>query len=715
MFSPDLNPKEPNMPNIQQPPRAKKVEHITEMHCHRLIDNYYWLKDQSISNPEVLAQISAENSYSEAVLTKSKPLQEKIYREMLHRNNKNTESGKLETEIHYTQIGNWFYWNAEKNKDDRFYTRYRKRAEPGTEEEILDLNEVAKKYEYFVVDQIQYTPDRNYILVDCIVDNPLAEKGKEMLILIYDVNAKIFIESLKSCEAIMVVEQNSIIYNSTDDNGKFKYCGVRKHKIGTDPKDDEILYHENSEYRTYANQSESGHYLVLSTHNYYNDEYWLLNLKEPDSKFKCFSPKTENELYLVNHSGDYFYILTNLDGANNFKLMRTTLDKTDKQFWQEIVPHSETVCLDLSTSELIDVSVFKNYFVWREIENGLARIKYINNTTNEIKEIKFEIDVPFYDVSCNGGDYEGDKFSFSVSSLGRKSVEYEYDFITGELKQVDEDIVNDYQPDLYQSEIIFATAKDGVKIPIHLFYRKDLFKRDSTNPLFIEGYSAYGCLDDGFISNRLSLIDRGFVYAYAQMRGCAYYGYKWYRAGVRENKSNRYEDFIACTEYLIENNYCDRNKVAAYGISAGGQIMGYIANNRPDLYKCIISRIPTVDTLNCLINHDNHNSESEVIENGNINNKSDFEYILSHDPYNNIKKQAYPNIISIASLYDFQVGYWEPIKWINKIRDYKTDNNQQFVLMLKEGHGGGRSTPDWYSRTLSTAYAYVCDLFGIDA
>jgi len=702
------------MANIQQPPRAKKVEHITEMHGHTLKDNYYWLKDQTISNPEVLAQISAENAYAEAVLAKSKPLQEKMYKEMLHREKRDIETtipDQPEKEIEYTQVGDWFYWEKAKNKDDRFKIRYRKKAEAGTEEVILDLNEIARQYEYFHVSEIQYTPDYNYILIDCLLSDTNDKMGKSEYTLIFDVNTKLFLERLESRGMVYVNPQNEIIYQFGDK--VFLGTGLKRHQIGSDTINDELLFEEKSNGRIWdVHVSESKKYIMLLISDYFCCEWWLLDLEKPEAMFECFKPRVNDEFYYIMHSGNYFYIMTNTDNAHNFKIMRTTADKTDKKYWQEIIPHSESICYMLPTLELTDYSVFKNYLVLREIENGVQRIKFINNQTDEIKEIKFEIDVPFYQLSCTGGDYDGDKFCFEVSSLARKLVEYEFDFVTGEIKRVWEKELNDYQPDLYQSEIVFATAKDDAKVPIHLFYRKDLFKKDGTNPLFIEGYSAYGCLDNGFIPERLSLIDRGFVYAYSQMRGCAYYGYKWYRDGVRDNKKNRFDDFIACTDYLIEKKYADKNRVVAYGASAGGQIMGYIANKRPDLYKCIISMIPSVDTMNKLIDHDNHNSESEVVECGKIQNKNDFEYILSHDILNNIQKQAYPNIISIASLYDTQVGYWEPIKWVNKIRDYKTDSNQQFVLMLKDGHGGA-TLPYWYERICSTAYAYVCDLFGI--
>ena len=700
------------MPNTQQPPRAKRVEHITEIHGHTLIDNYHWLKDQSISNPDVLAQISAENAYAEAVLAKSKPLQEKIYREMLYRRNINEESDqpKPEKEIEYTQIGDWFYWEKVKNKDDRFKVRYRKRAEAGTEETILDLNEVAKKYEYFIVVEIQYTQDHNYILIGCTINDSSVKTGKLPLIMILDVNAKIFLEPLKLSETILVDEKNRITYAWCEESLESKK--IKRHLIGTDQVEDETLFHEDSNHKIW-DVSMSEKYLMLNICNYYNNEYWLLDLTEPDAKFKCFSPRMENEFYSIYHSGDYFYIITNKDGAGNHKIMRTTTNKPNKQFWQEIVPHSETVCISPSYFEQI-ACVFKNYFVWREIVNGFQRIKYINNQTNEIEEIKFEIDAPFQQINFNGGEYDGDKFNFEISSFARKYVEYEFDFVTGKLEQIWEQKLNNYQPELYQAEVVMATGKDGVKIPIHLLYRKDLFKKDGTNPLFIEGYGAYGCDETcyNFIPERLSLIDRSFVYAFVQVRGGNYYGYKWFQAGIGLNKINRFEDFIASTEYLLKNNYADKNKVAAFGFSAGGEIMGYIANNRPDLYQCLIPTVPSLDVINNLIDHDFHNIVSADIQNGDINNKSIFEFVCSHDPYNNIKKQAYPNIISIASLYDTQIGYWEPVKWVNKIRDYKTDDNQQFVLLLKEGHGGA-TTPNWNEKIMSTVYAYICNLFGI--
>jgi len=692
----------------QHPPQAKKIKHRLEKHDSTLIDNYNWIKDPTLTNPDVLKLLEEEKSYTNSILEKSKSLQQKIFQEVSNLHKVVSADEVKAEEIKYTQVGEWLYWEKLKNKDDRFRVRYRKTGETETEEVVLDLNEYSAGYNYFEIERIEYTEDRKFLLFSCKINL------NDWTTAIFDVDQKTIIAKLNSDGDYYSLNDESLIYLSLEDLGDIKKCSIKKHVLNSLSENDEILYtqSDNSFYLLEEFQeTESGRFLIFKNYRADSCEWWYLDLEKSELEFKCFLPMSESVSYRIYHSGDYFYIITNSDGAYNYKIMRTPVDKIGQEDWIEVVPHRKDKYL---ASNMVDLGVaitctLKDYFAYLEFENGFSVIKYINNATLEIKEIEFKVDLPFYRKKLYSKDYNSGMIYFFATSYTLPWQYYKFDIVNKKLELYDTQFTNNYNPEEYKCERVWATASDGVKIPISLFYKKDLFKKDGTNPLLIEGYGSYGLTDFEYFNDvHIILANRGFVYARAHIRGSGYLGAQWFKSGSGENKIRSYNDFVDCIETLCSLKYADHSKIFAQSNSAGAPSIGYIVNNHNKLLKCAILLAPALDDLTAFITRDNPGSlGSSIVDCGNIEVQADFENILSHTPYYNIKKQEYPHIIIYAGLYDVNVRYWEPLKWIQKVREYKTDTNQQFIIYGKFRHG-------WDLTEHSKTAAYICNLVGID-
>ncbi|MBN1971246.1 MAG: S9 family peptidase, partial [Candidatus Delongbacteria bacterium] len=538
---------------------------------------------------------------------------------------------------------------------------------------------------------ICYSPDRNYLLF--VVDL----QGLEIFTtFILDVDSKSFLEELTySGPLIWLSNSKAFLYESSDDYGKFRWSSVKKHIIGTEQKEDEVIHYEADEangiFLTVA-KSEDGNFIYLDRTSSKSSEYRFMEYNQPDAEFKIFSPLVEGEQYKPFCFDGYFYIICNTDNAPNFKLMKTSLDKTEKQYWQEIIPHSEDTYFTAQNVWELDYSVrqFKDYLVFKVFHNGKQKIRYINTTTDEIKEIKLDIDYPFYEITLYKNEFKSACLKFSIQSYSIPRKVYEFDLERAELKFVSQDKYKGFNQELYASEIVWATSPEGIKIPISLFYRKDLFKKDGTNPFFLEAYGAYGAHDyEYFDSKKLSLVDRGFVCGEAHVRGGGYLGKQWHLDGIGRNRVNRFKDFITCSEYLIQEKYTTSDKLVAYGRSAGGQIMGAVLNMRPDLYKCVLVIVPGMDVLNAFYDKGWHLINDEIPEEGDIENKKDFEAMLARDPYYQIKATNFPHVFTTASLNDSRAYFWRPLKWFCKLREFNTGNNIQIIKTEDTGHWSG--------------------------
>jgi len=684
------------MPTIQQPPKANKIPFTREIHGQILTDNYHWLRDESRAKPEVLQLIEDENKYTESVLEDSKKLKAEIFQEMIERYN--TEPEEIaesaepggEEEISYTQIGDWLYWEKVKNTDDQYETRYRKKVGSDSGEVVLDLNEFSKQYEYFNLHAICYSPDRNYLLF--VVDL----QGLEIFTtFILDVNSKTFLEKLlEGALPIWLCNSKAFYYMSSDDHGKFRWCAIKKHIVRTDQKMDEVIHYEAfGENTLYLDLSKSTDekFIYLERTSDKSTEYLYVPYDQPEAEFKTFSPLVLGEQYKPFYANGYFYIICNIDNAINFKLMKTAIDRTEKQYWQEIIPHKEdTYFTTKGMEELVYfVKLFKDFLAFRVFQNGKQKIMYVNTTTDEVKEIKLDADLPFYELEL-WGDLNSSVLKLSIQSYYVPTKVYEFNLITEELKFISQDKFKGFNQELYSSELAWATSPEGVKIPISLFYRKDLFKKDGTNSFFLDAYGAAGAYDpEWFESKRLSIVDRGFVFGVAHVRGGGYLGKKWHLDGIGRNRINRFKDYITCSEYLIKEKYTSSDKLVACGNSAGGQIMGAILNMRPDLYKCVLAIVPGVDVVNVFYDKGWQGAIAEKPEEGDIENKEDFESMLARDMYYQIKPTKFPHVFTTTGLYDSRAYFWRPVKWFCKLREFNTGNNIQILKTENTGHWSG--------------------------
>ncbi|MDH4223221.1 MAG: S9 family peptidase, partial [candidate division Zixibacteria bacterium] len=498
---------------------------------------------------------------------------------------------------------------------------------------------------------------------------------------------------------------NMTLFYSTLDEIKRPYK-LYRHKLGTNSSDDSLLYHEKDEaYYLNLSKSKSKAYIFMSLESITTTEVHFLDAENPSGDFKIIHPRQYEMEYSVEHHGNKFYILTN-DNAKNFKLMETSVENPSRENWVEIIPHRDSVKIDR-------IEPFKNHLVIYERENGLKKIRIADLSTGVVHNVEFL--EPVYTLwKAENPDFNTNILRFTYTSLltPESVFDYNMDNRTRELKKQSE-VLGGYDPSLYQSERIFARAKDGTAVPISLVFKKGITK-EGNNPLLLDGYGSYGISSEPyFSSNRLSLLNRGFIYAIAHVRGGGEMGRYWYEDGKLLKKRNTFTDFIACAEYLIAEKYTSSDKLVATGGSAGGLLMGAITNMRPDLFKIVIAEVPFVDVVNTMMDPTIPLTVTEYEEWGNPHNKEYYDYIRSYSPYDNVETRDYPNLLISAGLNDPRVAYWEPAKWTAKLRALKTDTN---LLLLKTnmgaGHGGASGRYD-YLKEIAFEYAFIFKVLGI--
>jgi len=499
---------------------------------------------------------------------------------------------------------------------------------------------------------------------------------------------------------------NKTIFYTTLDEAKRPYK-LYRHILGTAQEEDEMVYQESDEaFYLSISKTRDKEYLIMTLGSMTTTEVRYLKADLPKDNFQVIHPRQHEMEYYVAHHSDKFYIMTN-DEAKNFKLMEVSVTDPSKKNWKEVIPHSDSVKID-------GMDVFRNHLVVYEREKGLKKIRITNLMDSQVHYVDFPEPVYTYWRSRNP-DFNTNMLRFNYTSLvtPRSVFDYNMDTKTRELKKQYE-VLGGYDPSLYQSERIFAKASDGTMVPLSLVYRKGMVK-DGNNPLLLHGYGSYGISQEPtFSSNRLSLLDRGFVYAMAHVRGGGEMGRYWYEDGKLLKKKNTFTDFIACAEHLIAEKYTSSNKLVIYGGSAGGLLMGAVTNMRPDLFKAVIADVPFVDALNTMLDPSIPLTVIEYEEWGNPNEEEYYDYMKSYSPYDNVEAKDYPNMLITAGLNDPRVQYWEPAKWTAKLRALKTDKN---ILLLKtkmgEGHMGASGRYD-YLKDIAFEYAFIFDLFGIE-
>jgi len=675
------------------PPLAKKIPRIDTLHGEILVDNYFWLRQRE--NPEVIAYLEAENKFTEAMMKHTEEFQEKLYNEMVSRIKETDLSVPEKIDDYY------YYTRTEEGKQYKIYCR--KKGSLRAEEEILlDANELAKGYSYFYIGVYKISPDHQLLAYS--VDTSGAER---YTLYVKNLNTgKLLKDEIPNTYySVEWANDNMTLFYNILDEAQRPYK-LYRHKLGTDPKDDVPLYHEKDEaFYLDLGKSKSKAYLFLILESMTTSEVHYLDAENPIGKFKIIHPRQHEMEYSVEHHEDKFYILTN-DNAKNFKLMQTQVENPSKENWLEVIPHRESVKID-------DIDLFKDHLVVYERENGLKKIRISNLTDNQVHYVEF-LEPVYTFWQAKNPDFNTNQLRFNYTSLvvPRSVFDYDMDTRTRELKKQYE-VLGGYDPSTYQSERIFAKAKDGTMVPISLVYKKGKVK-DGKNPLFLYGYGAYGSSSEPyFSSNRLSLLDRGFIYAIAHVRGGGEMGRYWYEDGKLLKKRNTFTDFIACVEHLIAEEYTSRDKLVISGVSAGGLLMGAVTNIRPDLFKAVIAEVPFVDVINTMLDPSIPLTVIEYEEWGNPNQKEYYDYINSYSPYDNVEVKDYPNILITAGLNDPRVAYWEPAKWTAKLRALKTDNN---LLLLKTnmgaGHGGASGRYD-YLKEIAFDYAFIFNVLGI--
>ncbi len=670
------------------------------IHGDTVVDNYYWLNDYFKKGPDstdVIEYLEAENAYMQEMMRSTENLQTKLFDEMKSRIKEKDES------VPYLKNGYYYYRRTDEGK--QYYKLCRKKASLDAKEEVLlDVDEMAKGYSYFAVGGSTVSPDNKLLAygIDTV-------SRREYTLYIKNLETgEVYADKIDrtSGSATWAADNKTIFYTSKNPVTLLSEK-IKRHTLGTDSKEDIAVYEEkdNTNYIG-VGKSKNAQYILIYSGATLSSEVFYLNANDPKGKFRVFQPRRKEVLYSVIPLADRFLILTN-DEAKNFKVMQCPLDKTGKENWTEFIPHRPDVLVE-------GIDEFRDYLVISERKNGLTNLA-IHNLSDHSQHY-LNMGEPAYKVfSSTNEEYDSDVVRYGYTSLVTPSSTYDYNMESREktlLKQ--QEVVGGYDVAQYVTERLFATAKDGTKVPISLVYKKGT-KIDGSAPLYLYAYGSYGAsMDATFSSSRLSLLDRGFIFAIAHIRGGEEMGRQWYEDGKMMKKINTFTDFIDCGEYLIAQKYTSKGHLYAEGGSAGGLLMGAVINMAPDLWNGVIAAVPFVDVVNTMLDESIPLTTNEYDEWGNPNNKEAYEYMKSYSPYENIEAKDYPNLLVTTGLHDSQVQYFEPAKWVAKLRATKTGDQ---VILLKTdmdfGHGGASGRFD-YLKDQALEYAFFLKLEGID-
>mgnify|MGYP002795022467 FL=1 len=678
------------------PPKAKKI--AKELKAHNTVrnDDYYWMNDRE--NPEVIKYLEQENEYNEQMTAHTKQFQVDLFDEMKSRIKEDDSS------VPYKLNGYWYLTRFEKGKDYPIYSR-KKESLDAPEEILFDVNEMAEGHEYYSLGGLNVSSDNKLMAfgVDTVSRRKYTIQVKNLQ------TGEILKEKIKTTTGGSTwANDNKTLFYTKKDDKTLRSNQIYKHVLGTKSKDDELVFEEEDEtYNTYIYKSKSKKYLIIGCHSTLTSEFRILEADNPHGEFRIVQPRERNLEYGIMHFEDSFYILTNKDGATNFKLMKTPEDKTGKENWVEVIPHREDYLLE-------DIDIFEHYLVISERNEGLNKIKITKWHSDKSYYLPFSNETYTAYTSINP-DFDTDILRYTYNSLNNPTSVIDFNMATKEkvvLKE-QEVIGGKFNKENYKSERVWATAEDGTKIPISLIYRKDI-KMDGSNPLLQYAYGSYGStIDPYFSSVRLSLLDSGFVYAIAHIRGGEYLGRAWYEDGKLLKKMNTFTDFIDVSKYLIDQKYTSEEHLYAMGGSAGGLLMGAVVNIAPELYNGIIAAVPFVDVVTTMLDDSIPLTTGEYDEWGNPNEEAYYKYMLSYSPYDNVKNQNYPNMLITTGLHDSQVQYWEPAKWVAKLRELKTDDNKLlFHINMDAGHGGASGRFEAL-KEVAEEYAFLLDLEGI--
>lgn len=678
----------------QDTPEVKKIPKELTIHGQTRIDNYFWLNERE--NPEVIKYLKDENAYTKSVMQPTEELQARLFEEMKSRIKETDES------VPYEKNGYFYYTRYEEGKEYPIYCR-KKGSLDSQEEIMLDVNQMAEGFDYFQIGGLSVSPDNRFLAygVDTVSRRKYTVYIKNME------TGEMLSEAIANTGggATWANDNKTLFYELKDDQTLREYK-IFRHELGADSKKDKEVYYEKDEtFNTFVYKSKSDKFIIIGSSSTMSDEYRVLDADNPSGEFKVIQPRERGLEYSISHFGDYFYIRTNLN-ATNFKLVKTPVKKTTKENWIDVIPHRDLVYLE-------NIEIFRKYLVVEERIDGLTKMRIINWKDNSEHSLDFGEETYMAYISTNP-NFDSEYLRYGYTSLTTPSSTIDYNMTTHEkIVKKEQEVIGDFDKNNYEAKRIFATADDGTRIPMSIVYRKGI-KLDGSNPTLIYGYGSYGATMDPYFSTvRLSLLDRGFVYALAHIRGGQYMGRQWYEDGKLLKKMNTFTDFNSCAEFLIDQGYTSNQKLFAMGGSAGGLLMGAIINLKPELYKGVIAQVPFVDVVTTMLDESIPLTTGEFDEWGNPKDSVYYEYMLSYSPYDQVKAQDYPAMLVTTGLYDSQVQYWEPAKWVAKLRDMKTDDH---VLLLytdmETGHGGASGRFEAL-KEYALEYAFIFQQLGI--
>ncbi len=675
------------------PPKAKKVPKELVKHNDVRTDNYYWLNERDDEN--VLSYLKSEDAYCDSLMSHSKKFQTSLFEEMKGRIKEDDSS------VPYKQNGYWYATKYVTGKEYPIFFR-RKGDMNAAEEVMFDCNDLAEGHDFFSLGGLSVSPNNSLAVfgVDTVSRRQYVLQIKDLT------TGKIYDDKIENTTGGAVwANDNKTIFYTKKDPVTLRSDKIYKHVLGTPAASDELIFREDDEtFGTFVYKSKSKKYIIIGSYSTLTSEYQTLNSDDPNGTFKMFSSRERGLEYSIEHYEDYFYVQTNKDKATNFKLMRVKESNTNSDYWEDFIPHRKDVLLE-------DIEIFKDYYVISERENGLNRIKIVRWDHSDSYYLPFDNETYTAYVSRNP-DFDTEVLRYAYNSMTTPSSVIDFNMRTKEkeIKKEQEVLGGNFNKENYTSERVWATARDGVKVPISLVYHKDT-KLDGNSPLLQYAYGSYGAtIDPYFSSVRLSLLDRGFVYAIAHVRGGQYLGRTWYEDGKLLKKKNTFTDFIDCSKFLIKNKYTSKEHLYASGGSAGGLLMGAIVNMAPDLYHGVIASVPFVDVVTTMLDDSIPLTTGEYDEWGNPNKKEYYDYMKSYSPYDNVVAQDYPNMYISTGLHDSQVQYFEPAKWVAKIRELKTDNNLLlFDINMDAGHGGASGRFEAL-KEVAKEYAFIMHL-----
>ena len=697
------------------PPDVAKKPHEMTIHGDTRVDDYYWMRltdeqksaeEKDSHTQEVVDYIDAENDYTESRLKHTKKFQDKLFDEIVGRIKKDDES------VPYLDNGYFYYTRYEKGKEYAIHCR-KKESLDGEEEILLDENVLAKGHDYFAVGGLDVSPDNQWMSygVDLVSRRIYTIYFKNL------VTGDVLKQTIpNSTGSVAWANDNKTVFYTSKNEVTLLPEKIWRHKVGTDSAKDELVYEEKDEsFYNGVYRSKSGEFIIIWNSSTLVNDYHILSANDPDGEFNNFSPRGTEHEYSIDHYQDKFYIITNWEAKNN-RLMETSENATDMGNWKEVIAHRNDV-------HLLGMEIFKDHLVLNERKDGLRGLRVINQKNGQDEYINFGEQTYTARISVNE-EFNTNILRYGYTSMVTPSSTYDYNMDTGEITLMkQQEVVGGYDQSLYRSERHYALARDGQPVPISLVYKKDL-KNDPTfnnqgapdNPqnLLLYAYGSYGSTRDPYFSStRLSLLDRGFIYAIAHVRGSQIYGRQSYDDGKMLNKKNTFTDFIDAGKYLVKEGLTDPNHLFAEGGSAGGLLIGAIVNMAPELWKGTIAAVPFVDVVTTMLDASIPLTSNEWDEWGNPEEKKYYDYMLSYSPYDQVIDQVHPNMLVTSGFFDSQVQYWEPLKWMAKLRDHWQGENVLYLHMNMDAGHGGKSGRFRRYREVALEYAFLFDLVGI--